>query len=166
MYFYCTYPTKTKILSMCVLGTFWKSQKVIILSEKSICPNSKNRFSQNTNHRQSANISLPQKFRATRYVLLIQFQWNCPGDEIHVRKEEIYGHFLSVLKRNYTLNHNKLTRNSSEQLLLLYYYTHFSMTNRNQKGLTQIYSVSSGYIYFILSVYFFWVSWTFHLTFP
>ena len=115
---------KRSIINVCT-GYFLKIAKSNnILSEKSICPNSKNRFSQNTNHRQSANISLPQKFRATQYVLLIQFQWNCPGDEIHVRKEEIYGHFLSVLKRNYTLNHNKLTRNSSQQLLLLYYYTH------------------------------------------
>ena len=39
------------------------------------------------------------------------------------------------------------------------------MTTRNQKVLTQIYPVSSGYIYFILSVYFFKVSWTFHWPF-
>ena len=75
---------------------------------------------------------------------------------------------MSVLqKKNYTLNHNKLTRHSicSATFSLLLHTLLAGMTTRNQKVLTQIYPVSSGYIYFILSVYFFKVSWTFHWPF-
>ena len=51
MYFYFTYSIKTKILSMLVLGTFWKSQKSVPAKHKKspICKN-----------------KLPQKCRATR----------------------------------------------------------------------------------------------------
>ena len=51
MYFYCTYSIKTKILSMLVLGAFWKSQNSVPAKHKKslICKN-----------------KLPQKFRASR----------------------------------------------------------------------------------------------------
>ena len=54
---------------MCVLGTFWKSQKVIILSKK-----------------QSFLIA---KIGSRKTQILANPQTYCPGDEIHVRKEKI-----------------------------------------------------------------------------
>ena len=78
------------------------------------------------------------------------------------------GSLMSGLeKKNYTLNHNKLTRHRicSATFSLLLHTLLAGMTTRNQKVPTQIYPVSSGYIYFILSVYFFKVSWTFHWPF-
>ena len=51
MYFYCTYPVKTKILSMLGTGYFLKIAKNNSQKEKPICPNRKNQFSQNTKNR-------------------------------------------------------------------------------------------------------------------
>ena len=69
---------------MCVLGTFWKSQKVIILSKKQSFLIAK------IGSRKTQILANPQTYHSHKnFVLLIQFQWNCPGDEIHVRKEEI-----------------------------------------------------------------------------
>ena len=42
MYFYCTYLTKTKILSMLGTGYFLKISKINSQQEKPICPNRKN----------------------------------------------------------------------------------------------------------------------------
>ena len=42
MYFYCTYLTKTKILSMLGTGCLLKIAKISFQQEKPICPNRKN----------------------------------------------------------------------------------------------------------------------------
>ena len=73
---------------MCVLGTLWKSQKIIILSGKTTCPNSKNWFPQNTNHRQSAKISLPQKFRAKETI---------PSTTINKQETAVYSYFFIII---------------------------------------------------------------------
>ena len=57
MYLYCTYLTKTKILSMLGTGYFLKIAKLNSQREKPICPNRKNQFPQNTKNRQSAKIN-------------------------------------------------------------------------------------------------------------
>ena len=70
MYFYCTFSIKTKILSMLGTGFFLKIAKINSQQEKPVCPNRKNQFPQNTKKSPILKNKLPQKFRATWYLLI------------------------------------------------------------------------------------------------
>ena len=70
MHLYCTFSIKKKILSMLGTGYFLKIAKINSQQENPLCPNRKNQFPQNTKKSPILKNKLPQKFRATQYLLI------------------------------------------------------------------------------------------------